>query len=141
MTEKITATFIIQIAGKPVDNVEKALNIVLDKLKAENDKFKVINSDIEKPELDEETTLYSGFLEVTAKFENASKLLSFIVDYTPSSIEVEDPEKIVMNNNDFTNVLNEVSALMLKTINENRNLRAYVHTLNKKMTELEGSKK
>ncbi|MDA3855407.1 MAG: hypothetical protein PF569_04050 [Candidatus Woesearchaeota archaeon] len=141
MAEKITAAFIIQIAGKPVENVEKALNVVLDKLKAEKDNFKVVSSDVGKPELDEETTLYGGFLEVSAKFENASKLLAFIVDYTPSSIEVEDPEKIVMNNNDFSGILNDVSALMLKTQNENRNLRAYAHSLNKKMAELEGSKK
>lgn len=141
MVEKITVAFIIQIAGKPVENVEKALNAVLDKLKGEKDNFKVISSDIGKPELDEETTLYSGFLEITAKFEDSSKLLAFIVDYTPSSIEVEDPEKIIMNNNDFSGVLNDLSALMLKTTNENRNLRAYVHNLNKKMAELEASKK
>lgn len=130
MAENIKIRFIIQIGGKPVENVQNALNHVLEKLKSEKDKFKIIESEIEKPILDNETTLYTGFIEVLAKFTNTKDIMNFILDYTPTSIEVEDPEEIVINNNDFSNILNDMSNFMLAHQSEIRNLRAHIHNLN-----------
>jgi len=133
MTKKITARFIIQIAGKPVENVEKALNHVLDNLKNEDKRFKLIDSVIENPELDDETTLYSGFLDITAKFVDVKSILEFILDYTPTSIEIEHPEEIEMSNDILTGVLNDMSNFILTSQNEIRKLRAQVHILNDKL--------
>lgn len=140
MSEKITARFIIQIAGKPVENVEKALKIVEEKLKAEK-RFKVVESEILEPELDEKSTLYSGLIEVLARFENAQSVLEFIIDYTPNSIEIEDPEKIVFDNASFTGILNDFSSSILRMTHQVRTLNANIHFLDKKVKELEGKKK
>ncbi len=130
--EKITARFIIQIAGKPVTNVEKAIDFVLNKLNNEKENFKVIESHKEDAELDEETTLYVSFIEVTAKFVSADKLLAFILDYTPTSIEVEEPASIEMSNFDFTAILNDFSNNILGLLSENRKLKAQLNFLVKK---------
>ena len=135
MTEKITSRFIIQIAGKPVENVEKALGHVLDKLKSEKDKFKLLESSIEKPELNEESTLYSGFLDISASFVDVKSILEFILDYTPTSIEIEDPENIEITNDVLTGVLNDMSNFILASQNEIRKLRAHSHILAKKLDE------
>lgn len=138
---KITARFIIQIAGKPVENVNKALNIVLDKLKTENEKFKVIESDLFEADLDEKTTLYAGFIEVVAKFSDSKNILDFILDYTPTSIEIEDPEKIEIDAHSFTTILNDFSSHLIDNQTQIRKLSANLHYLNNKLKELEGSKK
>lgn len=140
MVEKIVARFIIQIAGKPVENVDRALKLVLSKIK-EDKAFKVIESHIGEPELEDETTLYAGFLEVVIKFAEFNKILDFILDYTPSSIEVEEPSEITFDAPDLTAVLNDMSSAILKSVNQVRNLNAHVHILNKKVKELEGRKK
>ena len=135
MTEKITARFIIQIAGKPVENVQKALEHVLENLKKEKEKFKLLESSIEKAELDEETTLYSGFLDISASFADIKSILEFILDYTPTSIEIESPELIEMDNHVLTGVLNDMSNFILTSQNEIRKLRAHSHILAKKLEE------
>jgi len=127
---KIKVRFIIQIAGKPVENVQKALEHVLGKLKEETEKFNIVESHIEKPELDDKSTLYSGFIEVLAVFKDSTHILEFILDYTPTSVEVEEPEEIKLNNSDFTGILNDFSQNILNHQSEIRNLRAQIHMLN-----------
>jgi hypothetical protein len=117
MAKKISARFIIQIAGKPVENVEKALNLVLDKIKKEG-KYSLFDSLIEEPEYDEKTTLYSGFMEVALKFDKTIDILDFIVDYTPNSVEIEDPEKIEFNAYELTGVLNDFTGKILDSQNK-----------------------
>lgn len=140
MGEKIIGNFIIQIAGKPVENVDKALDVVLKKLKEEKKKFKVIESEIGESELDEETTLYSGFLDVKIKFEEVKELLNFVIDYTPNSIEIEEPTEIELDNGHLTDILNDLSGHILRNSAEVRNLRAHVHVLNKQLIDLKEKK-
>lgn len=132
MGKKITAKFIIEIAGKPVENVDKALNYILDKLKNEKENFNLVEHFVGEPELDEKSTLYQGFLEVTAKFEDINKMLGFIVDYTPTSIEVEDPQKIVLQANELTAVLNDMSGTLIRVMNQLRGANAHIGMLHKK---------
>lgn len=126
---KITARFIIQIAGKPVENVEKAVEFILNKLKEEKDSFKILESHTEKPKLDEENTLYSTFIEVVARFNDSETLLGFILDYTPTSVEVESPDNIELNSHEFTGILNDFSNNILNLISENRKLNAQLNYL------------
>ena len=141
MAQKITARFMIQIAGKPVEKVSEAINFVLKKIKEEGDKsYKVLEEEIMEPQLDDETTLYSGIIDLRIKFETAEKLLGFIVDYTPNSVEVEDPEELYFNNFDFTRILNDMSVHMLKVQGHLRNANAHIFMLNKKLEDLQKKK-
>jgi len=132
MVKKVIVRFIIEIGGKPVENVDKALNLVLNKLKDEKKKFKVLDSHLESPELDDKTTLYMGFIEVSVKFKDTSEILAFILDYTPTSVEIEEPETIELNAQDFTGILNDMSTSVLNLNNKIRQLNAHIHMMKKK---------
>lgn len=141
MSQKIIGRFIIEIAGKPEKNVSKALNVVLEKIKADKNHFKLLDFHIEEPILDKKTTLYAGFLEVNIEFKESLNVLSFVLDYTPTSIEIEEPSTIKIDSNDFTAILNDMSSNILANVNNIRKLNAYVHMQNKRLDELEGGKK
>lgn len=135
MVQTINARFIIQIAGKPKENVDKALHGVLNKLKSNSDKFKILETELVESDLDEKTTLYAGFIEVLAKFADVKNILEFIADYTPTSIEIEDPSTLKFDSSIFTGVLNDVSNLILRYQSEVRNLKAHLYVLDKKLKE------
>jgi len=139
MAQKITARFMLQIAGKPVENVEKALEVVLQKIKDSSD-WKFLEGEILEPEFDEKTTLFSGLIEVLLKFDEAEKLLGFIVDYTPNSVEVESPEKISFDIAGFNGILNDMSSKFLNMAMQLRQANAGLHYLNNKVKELEAKK-
>lgn len=133
MTEKIITRFIIEIGGKPVENVDKALKLVLDKLNNKENKFKLIDSHIGNSELDEKTTLYYGFIEAEVKFKEVNDIFNFILDYTPTSVEVLEPEHIEINSSGLTDLLNNVSNMSLSFQQKIRELSAQVHFLNEKL--------
>lgn len=139
MGKSITARFMLQVAGKPVENVEKALELVLKKIEESKD-WKFLEGEIVDPELDDETTLYSGLIEVLLKFESVEKLMGFIVDYTPNSVEVEDPETLTFDIASFNSILNDMSSKFLNVAMELRKANAGLHFLNNKLKKLESEK-
>ena len=71
-------------------------------------------------------------MEVTLKFDKTIDILDFIVDYTPNSVEIEDPEKIEFNTQELTGVLNDFTGKILGSQDKIRKLNAHIHMLNKK---------
>lgn len=134
MAEDIEVQFIIQIAGKPATNVQKALDLVNKKLEESKD-FKLLESEVLEPELEEDTTLYSGMIDAIARFDDLEKVFNFILDYTPNSIEVIEPENIKLDNARLTTMLNHFSNRLLGATHQIRTLNAHVHHLNKKIQE------
>ena len=132
MGERIYVQAIIEVAGKPVEKVQEALDAVEVKLKEEKKLFHFISSHIGEPQLDDTTTLFGGFLDCELEFESSANILSFVMNYTPTSIEVTRPERISLEAQEFTGLLNDFSQFMLKSQNEVRELRAYVHHLQRK---------
>ena len=137
MAQKITARFMLQIAGKPVENVEKALELVLGKIKDSKD-LSFFEGEIIEPELDEKSTMYSGLIEVTLKFEKVESLMGFIVDYTPNSVEVEDPETLKFEISEFNGILNDMSAKFLNMSQKLRQANASLHYLHNENQKLKG---
>lgn len=112
---KIIARFIIEIAGKPVENVQNALEKFKEQFENESDKFKVVELELNEPEYSDESKIYSGFLDLELKFKGVEALLGFIIDYTPTSIEILEPQEIALDSNDLSGILNDMSASLLKT--------------------------
>jgi hypothetical protein len=129
----IKVNFIIHIAGKPEPLVLDALKKTQEKLEDKNNKFKVKNCEVAEIELNEETTLFGGFLEVLIQFEKMEEVLNFVIDYNPTSIEVESPTKITTDNYELTEFLNILASSLLDGQQEIRSLRAYVHELHEKL--------
>ncbi|MFW5704970.1 MAG: hypothetical protein ACOCXG_03930 [Nanoarchaeota archaeon] len=138
MAEKVTARFIIEVAGKPKEKVDEALNYVMKKLQSKENKFKIIEEELIESELDEKSSLFGGFIEVTAKFDSIQDLMVFVLDYTPTSIEVESPSKIALDNGEFSAVLGEFSKHMLNSLNTIRRLNATAVHLDKELKLLKG---
>lgn len=135
---KIVSRFIIEIAGKPVQNVSAALEKFKIKFEEENENFKLIEIDLNEPELNEENGLYVGFLDLECKFEDISKLLGFVADYTPTSVEIVEPDTLKFDTSEFSGILNDVSNILLKT---NVKLRKYEIAANQMHKELQELKK
>ena len=71
--------------------------------------------------------MYSGFVEVSVKFAEPKAVLEFILDYTPTSVEIEEPEKLKLDASVFTGILNDFSNYILGAQGEIRALRAHIH--------------
>ncbi|MEM2131469.1 MAG: hypothetical protein QXR96_03015 [Candidatus Woesearchaeota archaeon] len=110
--EKINSGYIytrivLEIVGKPKEYVEESLKDYLKKIKEDKNHI-VVSEHNEKAEKNEE--LYSAFSELEILFKNSKSILDFIYDYMPSSIEIIEPEDIILKNTDYSNFLNDLLA-------------------------------
>lgn len=104
---KILTRIIIEIVGKPKEHVEKALKIVVGKIKEEKD-IEVVEEKTFDAEKQEE--MFSTFAELGILFNNLQKLVEFCFDFMPSSIEILDPKKLSFDSNNFAGLMNDLLA-------------------------------
>lgn len=92
--QKIVASMIIEVAGRPPEYLENSLKLHLDKLNHIKD-VKLISSRIAEPRLIEnEKELYTCFGEVEVEVSSMAKLMDLIFDFMPSSVEIISPSEI-----------------------------------------------
>ena len=104
---KILTRVIIEIIGKPKEHIEKALKIVVDKIKEQKD-IKVVEEKLFDAEKQEE--MFSTFAELGVLFMDIETLVGFCFDFMPSSVEILDPEKLNFNSNEFAGLINDLLA-------------------------------
>ncbi len=112
---KIGAIAIINIIGRPADYLEEIMEKVVEQLK--KDKGIVIKKiKIEKPTIIKQKTeeikkavgekeVFGAFCELEMEFKDFSKLLGFMIDYMPASIEIVEPSEIKMSLNEMNGFL------------------------------------
>lgn len=101
---------ILEVVGKPKEHVAETLDAHLKKLEEEKD-FEVIEKHIEEPvEQEEEKGVYTSFAEIMVWTKKISNAIGFCFDYMPSSIEILEPESLIFNTNDLTDILNDLQA-------------------------------
>ncbi|OIO62934.1 hypothetical protein AUJ83_01995 [Candidatus Woesearchaeota archaeon CG1_02_33_12] len=117
---KILTRVIIEIIGKPKEHIEKALKIVVDKIKEQKD-IKVVEEKLFDAEKQEE--MFSTFAELGVLFMDIETLVGFCFDFMPSSVEILDPEKLNFNSNEFAGLINDLLAklhqMTLKVVQNN----------------------
>lgn len=137
MRNRVSIKAIIDVAGKPESLVSKTLDKVIEKLEADKT-LKVVEIIKAEPDLqDEQSGMYTAFIEVDLEFANIRHAMNFIVEYLPTSIEILEPESINVSNEQLNEVLNDMAHFQIKNLNENHKLRAHVHILQKQIKELE----
>jgi len=104
---KILTRVIIEILGKPKEHIEKALRIVVEKIKEQKD-IKVVEEKLFDAEKQEE--MFSIFAELGVLFMDIETLVGFCFDFMPSSIEILDPQKLSFDSNDFAGLINDLLA-------------------------------
>ncbi len=106
---KITARVVIEVLGKPLEHVEKALREYLEKLKGD-ERYTVTEVETAEIKKQEDEELWMNFAEVEFITEKMENLTSFCFDYMPSIIEIVKPQDIALNNSDLTHFLNDLQA-------------------------------
>ena len=104
---RILTRIIIEIVGKPKEHIEKALKVVVEKIKEEKD-IEIVEEQIFNAEKQEE--MFNVFAELGILFNNMQTLIEFCFDFMPSSIEILDPEKLSFDSNKFAGLINDLLA-------------------------------
>jgi len=98
---------ILEVLGKPKEHVEETIKSFVDKMK-EDKELEIVKEHYSEPKPQE--ALFSIFSELELWMKGPSKIVSFCIDYMPSSIEVIEPEKLTYKNNELSAFLNDMQA-------------------------------
>lgn len=121
---------IVEIMGHPKEHVADVIKQVLDKVKEGHD---VKSSELFEPK--EVKGMWSSFFEVIIEFKDVEQLAFFCFDYMPSSIQIEEPESVSMNNNQLNNIFNDIMAKLHMYDANSKTLHAKNVILEKKLKE------
>ncbi len=103
--KNITSRITVEVLGSPKDHVEKALNLVIDKLKNEKN-LKVLKvKSFECKQMDNK--LWNTFADIEFETKELKKVLEVCFDYMPSTIEILEPAGLEMDTNDIADVFND----------------------------------
>ncbi|MBN2111466.1 hypothetical protein JW707_00025 [Candidatus Woesearchaeota archaeon] len=105
--QKILARVIIEMLGAPKEHIEKTLKGYVEGLKRDKE-LEIIKEELAPAK--EQNKLFSTFAELDINFKNAQKLIDFCFDSMPSSIEILQPEELVLDSGGLTDTLNDMQA-------------------------------
>ena len=107
-TKGIEAIFIIEIIGKPAEHLVETLeNMIkqIDEEKGVSVKHKKVNEPVTMKENEE---FYTSFAEIVVETDEVINLAMLMFKYMPAHVEIISPELIVLTNNNWNDILNEV---------------------------------
>ncbi|RLE44296.1 hypothetical protein DRJ19_00725 [Candidatus Woesearchaeota archaeon] len=108
--QPLRARTIIELVGKPKDFVERAFKKMRELIK-QHPGLELISEDIEPVKEKPGTKdIFGGFIEVEAKFSSLQSLIAFCFEFTPTSVEIIEPEQITIKNNELTAIFNDLQA-------------------------------
>jgi len=138
---------IIEIAGRPADYIKKAMEVVLKGLEKQKDieimgkkvhKPKEVDMFKQKPKPKNARKIFSTFAEVELLVKGLSRLMGFVFDFMPSSIEIIEPIHFRLELNDANSIVNDLATRLhrydasLKTFSmENEILKKQLEELKK----------
>jgi len=105
----IKALIILEMLGKPKDFVVESLNKTIEKLSEEKD-VQLISKDVkEAKEHTQNKEFFTTFAELEVEVTQISTLAMLMFIYMPAHIEVISPEKIMVTNNSYSELLSELT--------------------------------
>jgi len=113
-TEKITAMFIVEAMGRPKEHLTETLEDISQKI-AEEKGVKITEKKIhEAKEIEGKKDLFSTFMEVEVEVEDQLMLPMLMFKYMPAHVEVLEPEHIRLTNNDYGEILTQITRTLHK---------------------------
>lgn len=94
---KLEASLILEILGRPKENVITALQMVVENLEKEKG-VKVVKKTLHEPLPVENSDLFTSFAEIDVELDSIMAYLSVIFGHMPSNIQIMHPEKITLDN-------------------------------------------
>lgn len=111
--EKICATIIIEMMGKPAGHLKETLEKYVDMVGIEKG-VKILNTKINKPKPVPDSKLLSDFAEIELELESLQHLINLIFTYMPSHIEITSPEEVMFKNFELNNLCNDLTRRLLE---------------------------
>ena len=107
-TKGIKAIMILEVLGRPPEHLNETLEELIGRIDSEQG-VKVISKKINEPVLmKDRKDFYTNFAEIEVEVEEIINLAMLIFKYMPANIEVVSPELIVLTNNGWNEILNEL---------------------------------
>ena len=108
-TKGIGAVLILEVIGRPKEHLTETLEKIIkeiDNEKMVSVKTKKINEPII---MKDQKDFYTSFAEVEVEVEKMLNLAILLFKYMPAHIEIIYPEIIALQNNDWNDILNELT--------------------------------
>ncbi len=106
--EKIQAVLVLEILGRPKENVKESLGLLINKLGAETG-VKIIEENQHEPvEVKDANNLFTSFAEVTVELDSIENYFGIMFAYMPAHIEIISPEKITFENSRINEIGNRL---------------------------------
>lgn len=114
--EGIKAMLILEVVGKPAEHLTETLNDLVKKIDEEKGvvvKGKKINEPVlmkdQKTGEENKEGFYTTFAEIEVEVEEVLHIALLMFKYMPAHIEIIEPELIVLTNNGWNEILNELT--------------------------------
>src|SRR3989344_691981 len=109
MSKTILFRPVVEVLGKPKEQVDSTLKGYLTKLK-ENSRYEVTKEDLAELKQHEESELWMAFAELEIKTTGVAEIIDFCFDYMPSLIEIIEPEELQLDSLVISSFLNDMQA-------------------------------
>jgi predicted XRE-type DNA-binding protein len=96
MEKTILFKTVIEVIGKPVEHVEKAMQGYLEKIE-KDERFEVVHKDVAEVKKREDNPYFGTFAELDIRTENPTQITEFCFEYMPSVIEVIEPQILTLS--------------------------------------------
>ena len=107
--KSISANFILEILGKPKEYLVQALEEMISKINAEA-RVVVVNQKVHEPvQMKDSKEFFTTYAEVEIEVEEPIFLAILMFKYMPSHVEILSPERLIFQNNEFSDILNELT--------------------------------
>ena len=108
--DKIKATIVLEILGKPAEHIKEALGLLVNKLEQEKG-LRVIDKTLHEPvPVPESKEIFTTFAELSLEFDSLENCFGILFAYMPSHIEISSPANINLSNSNFNEITNKLLA-------------------------------
>lgn len=107
--KKINAILILEILGRPTEHLVQVLNEIIGKIEEESG-VNVVSRKINEPTLAKDSKeLFTTFAEIEVEVERLMHIAMLVFKYMPAHVEILEPERIFMSNNEWSEIFSEVT--------------------------------
>lgn len=107
--KKISAVLLLEIIGRPQEYLIETLNNIAKSI-GEEKGVKIRENKINKPVLmKDQKDLYTSFAEIEVETETILQIAILMFKYMPAHIEILSPQNISLTNNEWNDILNELT--------------------------------
>lgn len=107
--KKITAVLILEIVGRPPEHLISTLNQIIEKIGEEKGVEMARNKIHEPTVMKDKEGFFTTFAEIEVKVDQILSVAMLMFKYMPSHVEVVEPESLVLQNNEWNEILNELT--------------------------------